>query len=230
MQNIIKMWNHCQKLHGFKSRWIHGKKKIQQRLLNKNMICGWGSDLDTDCWKLGRFHRRIIPYVPYFLHLLYALPATVWVVPLAETVLFGPGWYLQQPSWRVDIWPGQACLVVILLRWRFFQRQNHFYCYLFLCLCTWNVICNGACVDAAFLTHPLSHCFPQVEFDFWWKGSVTMCMKLEPLVSSKVIMNSIGASPVPTCYREGLGRGLLSMALLRGVHIDSPFHKQLSYI
>lgn len=86
-------------------------------------------------------------------------------------------------------------------------------------------------MDADFLTHPLSHCFPQVGFDFWWTGSVTMCMKLEPLVARlQVIMNSMGASPVPACYREGLGRGLLSMALLRGVHIDSPFHKQLSYI
>lgn len=59
-------------------------------------------------------------------------------------------------------------------------------------------------MDAAFLTHPLSHCFPQVEFDFWWKDSVTMCMKLERLVSSKVIMNSMEASPVQLVTEKGL--------------------------
>lgn len=145
MQNIIKLWNHCQKLHGFKSRWIHGKKKIHQRLLNKNMICGSGSDLATDCWKLGRFHRRIIPYIPYFLHLLYISAAShcqSYASDWDGSLMFGASLYLQQPSWRVDIWPGQACLVAILLRLRFLQGQDHFYCCLFLCLCIRNGICT----------------------------------------------------------------------------------------
>lgn len=64
------------------------RKRIHQRLLNKNMICGSGSDLATDCWKLGGFHRGIIPYVPYFLHLLCITTAVRWLSDLWTKLVF----------------------------------------------------------------------------------------------------------------------------------------------
>lgn len=81
-------------------------------------------------------------------------------------------------------------------------------------------------MDAAHLTPLLSHCFPQLGFGSLWKRSVTTQAKQEPLEDGGGRFGMRVISQLRVVGRSGL----LSVAPLRGVHADTPFHEQAGYI
>lgn len=234
MQNIIRLWNHCQKLHGFKTRGIHGKKQIRQRLLNKNMICGSGSDLATGCWKLGRFHRRIVPYIPYFLHLLHLLTASHsqrYTSGWDGFVISGSSWYLQLP---LDRWaltwtslPGSNFIKAEVL------EEARPLLLLFIPLFVhlkWLL-----CMEPVWILLTELLCWVTAFLGWSWiphgRGVWPHTRSKSPLYPGWGLLGTaLGSRPCPSLIQRRGGRDLLSMAPLRGVHTDTPFHSQSSYI